>query len=273
MENRLILVFPLISDIISVYESLRRDGQSREEAVKTVLAEFAGEAPDTEDDALTWIGLAMAMAKNKELTADVLDRSNERFDIAVSVFPDVRALLGSEKRRLQDPLCSGPEKKYRKINRFRPDWKAGDTFIQQMNGKIPRRFGMEKWYSVIRKSGEFRDRDGYWVQLVYLTVCEPDRIPRTTGDIDALGYIPIYPWQRQGKWEFQAGIRVGSRRQLSGFEFAFVGNYADALPPAQEYPPSHDTYHQFFPKHPAEEYPESIAMTACPNFIKPGRLH
>ena len=65
MKNKIILVFPLINDIISAYESFRRDGQSREEAVKMVLVEFAGEDPDTEDDVLTWIGLAMAMGKEQ----------------------------------------------------------------------------------------------------------------------------------------------------------------------------------------------------------------
>ncbi len=273
MKNKIILVFPLINDIISAYESFRRNGQSREEAVKMVLVEFAGEDPDTEDDVLTWIGLAMAMAKNKELTEEVLNRSNVRFDNAISIFPNVKAILEFEKQRLQDPLCSGPEKHYRRINCFKPDWKVGDTFIQQMNGKVPRRFGMEKWFSIIRKIDEFQDHDGYWVQLVYLTVCEPDKIPCTVEDINVLGYIPIYPWQRKGKWEFQAGIRVRSRRELSGFEFSSIGNYADALPPAQEYLPSHDTYHQFFPKHRTEEFPESIALTTCPNYKKLGRFH
>ena len=108
MKNKIILVFPLINDIISAYESFRRNGQSREEAVKMVLVEFAGEDPDTEDDVLTWIGLAMAMAKNKELTEEVLNRSNVRFDNAISIFPNVKAILEFEKQRLQDPLCSGP---------------------------------------------------------------------------------------------------------------------------------------------------------------------
>lgn len=277
LKESLSLVFPMLIDVITVYESFRKQGYDRDDSIHRTVSKFSCDSLDLQDEALIWIGLSMAMAKNKELNEDIRTKANKSFCYTTSLFPEVAENIQREKERINNPICLGSEKKYPIRRLFKPDWKIGDTFLQKMDGEYPQKYGMANWFSIIRKIDEYQDNDGHWVEFVYLTVCEPNNVPHNIDNINQLGYIPISSYKKNGEKEFRAGIRVTSARELNKFQLMYIGNYANARPPMQECIPSHDTYYPLFPrqdaKPPLPEHPGSIILKVCENYKKFGRLH
>ena len=73
------------------------------------------------------------------------------------------------------------------------DWKNGDAFAFPLRSEIAKKYHIENRYAVIWK---IYDEAKTWrkqAHIVYLSVCEQDRIPKTCEDMLNLGFIPPQP--------------------------------------------------------------------------------
>ena len=269
--------FPVIEDVANVYQSFRRNGQSREEAVNSTLKAFDIEQLDRDDEALIYIGLAKCTGTKKELTEAILNKSIQAFESLKNEYPSLYKELDSAEERINNKQLIGPEAHYKQKKRFVLHWEIGDTFICRLTGDYPKQYAMEDWYAIIRKADAFIDNDGNCVELVYLSVCEPWNIPRTVDDINNLGYIPVSLAQSNDLFEFKGGILVHNQKELERYQLEYIGNFREAIPPQHEAEPNHLTYYPLFPRQERTskrpEHPGSIALQACYHYRKFGRLH
>ena len=144
--------FPAIEDVANVYQSFRRNGQSREEAVNSTLKAFDIEQLDRDDEALIYIGLAKCTGMKKELTEAILNKSIQAFESLKNEYPSLYKELDSAEERINNKQLIGPEAHYKQKKRFVPHWEIGDTFICRLTGDYPKQYAMEDWYAIIRKA-------------------------------------------------------------------------------------------------------------------------
>ena len=144
--------FPFLYDLKTEYPQLRREGCSREEAVKTLMERYNTELTiGAEDDGLLfWVGLADAQYQLKELSEEVAGKALEALDRIQETDWDV-CKGDLERRRKKYAQAPMPE---RKVGKPRPpfccDWKFGDTYAYQLKGPYAERMNLDGTYALLR---------------------------------------------------------------------------------------------------------------------------
>ena len=184
--------YPLLEDIKNEYVRERKHGKSRQEGIEYILSEYCRELDEPDDGPQVWIGLAKALAQKKELTPELQKKAADGADSLTSLFPEAEKELLKFKKSILDPENIGPEAKYSKKRIYKPNWKLGDTFIHKLMGDQAKEIGIEGCYAVVRKVGEeFDEGSEIWLQNVFITVCLEKDIPKTSKQLEDLGYLPL----------------------------------------------------------------------------------
>lgn len=213
----------LIADIDGEYVRYRRKGLSREETLCSLYNDFAEELSDTDDEPAVKIGIALALCRKKELTDDVAqaalavtERLQDRYDPQSREYKIAQELP----HLFSDPTMFGDEKHYPMRRLYTPQWKVGDTFFHQMNHPMANKAGLSGWYVLIRKFGESFDRDNQVLQIITYTVCPPDGLPKTSAEMEALGWLPFCIGNQL---QFFAALTIKSKRAEQGLALEYLG--------------------------------------------------
>ena len=215
----------LFSDIDGEYIRYRRKGLSRDEAISMLYRDFSEELTDMDDEPAVKIGIALALCRKKELTQAaaqaalaVTDRLRDRFNPQSREYSSAQELP----QLFSDPAMFGEEKHFPKRRLYTPQWQVGDTFVQRMNHPRSIKAGIAGWYVLIRKYSEAFDRDGQVSQIITYTVCPPDGLPKTSADMEALGWLPFCIGHRL---QFFAALTIGSKRAEQGLALEYLGDF------------------------------------------------
>ncbi len=231
--------FPMILDVKDSYRTQREKGQSREEAIKHIQAEYEKELHDADDRPQVLIGLADVLGRRKELTEDLLQAAESAFSELETAFPEARSALRAKKKAVCDTSKLGPEAKYRKKTIYRPDWKIGDTFAYRIRGRDMVEAGLEGWYIIARKGGEIHLSEDCCLQSMYFSVCPPDRLPTSAEELERLGYVPLLKITPD-RYLFRGSVWVRSKTGEKKTYFDKIGCYPDIPGPVCEFDPELD---------------------------------
>ncbi len=227
--DALSLYNPLVEDVVYAYGTYRRGGKNREETVEQLREDFADDLGDYDCGPVVRIGLAMALCQKKELTVELRDDAIAAIDelIAGDVWgPEGNKVLERARKTLLQEKMLGDEAKYRPRRKYIPDWKEGDTFAHKMTDPLAEKLGMGGWYILFRKEREFVDKtESHW-QLVNVYFCPPDRLPKTTEELDQLGCVKV----NNGK-VYHAYFIIKSKRGEDSLELEKIGCFPDAALP------------------------------------------
>ena len=201
----------LIDETANHYAALRNQGYKREEALEQVKSVFYEEINDEDDRAYVAIALALVLCRKKELT-----QKAKKDAIHAAEYLQGQAAVDGDTHRsdkyygLLQFLAEkdvGPEASYKARKPYDPGWSIGDTFIHQLSQMAAERIGLLDWYIVIRKVGEYINTNSHRKQLVYVTVCPPDRVPKDDKELQALGFLRMmdhsYAWDYLGQLDFK----------------------------------------------------------------------
>jgi len=219
---------PLIEDIKRLYVTYRRMGQSRAEAVETLLDEYSWELTDTDERLAVLLGISFALCKKNELYEEIAAETRDelqRVRQAVDLNDKEERYLSNAEQQLLSPESYGPEAKYRKKVIYVPDWKNGDTFARQLTYPDAEGLGIMNWYIILHKVGEHVDDLQEHRQLMTVSLCPPDKLPRNSDELQQLGFLPMMRFGN--RFEYLAQITIKSKRVLDGYGLSFIGHFPD----------------------------------------------
>ena len=234
------MLHPMMQEISDEYRALRASGSGREEAVSRLRAEYHNELRYMDDAPYVHLGIALALCRRGELTPDTAEPAKKALEELRRIRPEKSAQLKRIEKTLDAPESSGAEKPAKKRKRYDPQWSVGDTFIRRLESPIAAEEGLAGWYVVIRKVGEFVDHLDKLVQLVVLSVCPPDAIPKTGDDVKKLGNLKMMDAiTPEGlKANYLAHIQIGCSRTEKAFALEKIGCFPDVpLPEDQQKDP------------------------------------
>lgn len=230
---------PMIHDMKLEYESYRRAGKSRAEAIACLKEDYAAELDDTDDRIGIMLGLTLALCTKKELTRELADETLRviQMDREMIELDEVsERFLKKTVERLKDESLYGEEAVYRARRRYTPDWEIGDLFAYPLtNPDVIERSGLEGWSILFLKVGDYLDHTQVCHQLVYVSLCPTRKVPSSTAELQALGFIPMRKYDNS--WDYVAQIEVKTRKDELFMGVEKVGNFSDLTLPEDRYLP------------------------------------
>ena len=241
MPDGLTDYFPITEDVDYEYKMRRQDGKDRAAAVREILEENADYLSTCDDGPQVWIGIAKAMGRKAELTREILEKAESAFDELARAFPEEQKLLARYKVRICDPNKLGSEARYVKRKAYDPGWGIGDAFTYRLRTRESQEAGMTDWVVILRKAGDWTDYWHHHNHLFYMSVCPPDKVPKTEEELNALGYLPFQPrYKRDGimHYEFYWSIYVSGEKQMRRYDLEYLGHFPNVIKPSCEAVPS-----------------------------------
>lgn len=171
------------------------------------------------------MALAYALCKKSELTPELqqqainaaLQLRDYRDENATSTF-----ILTVEKA-ITAPEAIGSEVTYPQKKQYDPGWKIGDTFSHRLTTPNSRNLGLSGSLVLLRKIGSYQDAEGNLKQIVCLTLCAADCIPKDSEELNALGLLPMM--KDNGHYKYWGQLSLTSKRKEKSFAFEQNGNY------------------------------------------------
>ena len=120
---------------------------------------------------------------------------------------------------------------------YRADWKIGDTFVHPLLQDSAKKAGLLGMLALFRKVGEYEDRSGRLIQLVYVTLCPEDAIPQTEAELASLGLLRVM--EHGEKWDYLCQICFKSKKDEESWGLKRIGCFPCAGSPpdaAEEIP-------------------------------------
>ncbi len=223
---------PLIFDVVTEYQTLRRSGSDRGAALKQLEINYSNELSDTDTKGPVRIGMAFALCQKKELVTSVKEAALESIQDMIRAGDwgeeGNRLLLRAQKTISQDKML-GQEAVYGKRRIYDPNWQIGDTFIHPLTIPRTKDLGIEGWYLIMRKAGDYTDREGKIHQLVYLTLCPPEKIPPNDEELQKLGYLKMTPLN-----DYLCQLEMKNKKEELFCGFKKIGNYGKVKEPVKQ---------------------------------------
>lgn len=222
-------IFPVIGEIIDEYRTDRENGATREAALSRLEQEYACELADSDEEPSVKIAFALALCKKKELTKAVLEdalRAVEQLkleEFGVQLIPALDQVV----RYVTEPERLGDRANYKKRIPYSPDWKVGDTFSHKLSGYMSKYTHLFGWYVLIRKVGEYTDHQNHVNQLVYVTICPPEKLPKTAKELRSLGFLRMMSGEGNC-WDYLAQIHFKNKKDLEAFDLSYIGSFPAA---------------------------------------------
>lgn len=225
-------IFPMIEDIRLDYFALR-ESKTRKEVVAWIKETYAKELQDAEDMVVAMIGLAVALGKKKELTEEIADQTICAIADAHknAVLDDVTSQFYNDASAyLREPSLYGSEKPLRQKTSYVPNWEKGDTFYHTLTYPTAKYLGIMGWSIIMHCIGQYTDYTGKQIQLVYISLCEPGKEPRSEADMEKLCFMPMMCMG--AKWDYLAQLDITSKRKENAYELTKLGYFPNIpLPP------------------------------------------
>lgn len=234
ISHRILDVFPLVNDVSERYTFLRSRGYDPTESRQKTLEEFAREMEDEDDAVVVLSGIALSQwdaAELEEKTTRAVvplieNRITQTDEIEEKrVFKLILQTISKEKK-LPDRKKAPPKKIYAN------NWEIGDTFAHRLVHPDAEKAGIMGWYLLLRKTGCYENWKGNPIQLGYLTVCPESMLPRTTSELNSLGFLRVMNHGK--KWDYLVQVNVQSKRAENALKLERIGRFMDAAAPVDE---------------------------------------
>ena len=231
IPKRIIDEHPLVYDIQEQYVNYRKNGMSRSEAVDKIRQENADELQDFDERYLALIGLSLALCKKNELIESIATETLEEIR-RVSVDDELQAtfhtFFSEVERYLKDESVYGEEAPYKRVTKYVPDWKVGDVFVHKLSCNEAEPIGINGWFVVFYKVGEYRDENEDTRQLMCVSICPPDKLPTCESDFQKLGFLPMMECDKK---EYLAQLKIKSKKAENNYELTKIGNFENIILP------------------------------------------
>ena len=230
--NKIYIRFPITRDLVNTYRIYRRCGDTRDKAIARLRMEYKQELADCDDGPVVRIGIALALCQKDELTQSVLEEALVAIDkLLVEQWDgNMRSTFHELEVYIHDPQRLGDEAKYRVRKPYIPQWEVGDTFAHTLTHYMAKYVGVYGWNVIFRKVGEYVDIEQQYHQLVYVTMCPPERLPHTAEELRKLGFLRMMPHDGD-KWDYLAQISFKSKKDEASYELTKIGTFPDAGDP------------------------------------------
>lgn len=218
---------PIIDEVLNFYTSQRINGLSRDYSVEQIYKRYCSELNDEEDRPFVIISVALSLCLRDELTTQArndalkaLDclRKQGKNNITQQRFDDLVQCFS------EDHL--GPEAVYQAKKQYDPGWIVGDTFIHAFSQSSAERNGLAGWLVVFRKVGDYLDQLSRHIQLVYVTVCPADSIPKSNEELRALGCLRMM--DHDGKYDYLGQLVFKNKKDEEQWALQKIGNFPNA---------------------------------------------
>ena len=220
----------IIEEISDSYTALRNKGKGREVSIDIIRETFQKEFMDEDDRPYAEIALALALCKKDELTQKIKDdalRSVEQMKAREDRNDDSqRNSKYVELFRYLSGKGTGPEAKYKMRKTYDPGWVVGDTFIHPFSQMAADKTGLHGWYIVMRKVGEYVSTEYRHMQLVYITICPPEKIPRTDEELRELGFLRMM--DHTYAWDYLGQLYFKNKKDEQSWDLQKIGCFPDA---------------------------------------------
>lgn len=232
ISKRIIDEHPLVNDIQEQYVNYRKNGMSRSEAVDKIRQENADELQDFDERYLVLIGLSLALCKKNEMIKSLADETLDEIR-RVSVDEDLenafRNFFANVEQCLKDESVYGEEAPYKKSAKYVPDWKVGDVFIHQLTHPKSIPLGINGWFVIFYKVGEYCDMYGDLNQLMCISLCPPDKTPTCDSELQALGFLCMMGRENP---KYLSQMTIKSKKAENYYELTKIGNFLNVYLPA-----------------------------------------
>lgn len=223
---------PMIEEVKKQYVKHRKMGKTRDEAIELIRVEYAYELQDADDRCAVLIGLSLALCKKKELIESIametLDEiRNVRRESVQDKENDIDYV--EVERCLEDRNVYGNEAFYKRTSIYVPDWKNGDTFSHELTYPESESLGVRGWFILLYKVGEYVDKFEVHHQLVYVSLCPPDKVPSCNKDFEKLSFLRMMCMG--DKAEYLAQITIKSKKAEESYGLSKVGRFPNVLLP------------------------------------------
>lgn len=218
----------IVCDVQRQYVKYRKLGKNRGTAVELIRKDYVQELQDEDDKLAVLVGLALSLCKNKELYEPFASEAlceiqcfylkNTWDALTCEYLKEVESLLKNES-------SYGNEAAYKRASTYVPNWKIGDMFSHTLTYPTAAALGIKGWLILLCKVGEYVDEFEAHRQLMYVSLCPPEKIPSCSNDIRELGFLRMM--QLGGRSEYLAQITVKSKKDEDAYGLTKIGYYPD----------------------------------------------
>lgn len=229
IQNSLNLI---IESVQKQYVKHRKIGRTRAEAIELIRAEYAQELQDADDRLAVLIGLSLSLCKKKELLESIaaetlneiqrVNRESANDRVNDTDFVEIERCLG-------DKTMYGKEALYKRTSIYVPDWKNGDTFSHVLTYPTSETLGIRDWLILLYKVGEYVDEFEVHHQLVYVSLCPPDKVPSCNKDFEKLDFLRVMCMG--DKAEYLAQITIKNKKAEEAYGLSKIGCFPNVLLP------------------------------------------
>lgn len=218
----------LIRDVKQEYLQKRRDGESRSEAVRSVMDSYAEEAEDCEENLALHFGLLLALAEHNELYPEF----SERARLLLAREEQEQVLQKPARRYVQrcaelvnDPNRYGDEAIIKKRRVYNAGLKIGDTFAHKITCPVSEPPGLKGQFIVLTVAGEYDDISGRPTYLMYGYFAEDLEVLSNPDRRSEMRCVRAM--RHDNGWDYFFQVGFTSKKKQQAFELTYVGTFSD----------------------------------------------
>ena len=223
---------PLIPDIQAQYENYRAVGKSRTDAIGALKIEYKAELDDEDSAVFVLCALVLALCKKKELTEEIAEEAKPYIQKALNdalTEAPMRTFLNKVAQLLLSDNMYGEEAKYALRRPYNPGWEVGDLFAHTLMHPSAERLGISGWTILLYKVGEHVDEYGKCRQLMYVTLCPPEKEPISATELQKIGFLRVMCHDR--KWDYMVQIIIRGKKDKESYQLRKIGNFVGISKP------------------------------------------
>ena len=258
---------PLFHEVVNAYRALRRNGHDRASALCELKKRFTDELNDTEDGPIVILATAYAMSTKHELIQNLQKQAMDAAAQLRSVRSEgsIASFALAVQTMISRPESIGSEAHYPQKRQYDPGWKIGDVFSHRLSTPNARRLSIDGSIVLLRKIGSYQDAEGNLKQIVNISLCAADRIPRDSEELNTLGLLPMM--EGNGGYQYWGQLNLSSKRKEKAFDLRKIGNFPIISTPPDS--ADHDPYLArplFGTVVKGSSFPASLAVPDYPSF-------
>lgn len=217
---------PIIDDVQKKYNKYRKTGKTRATAIELIREDYSQELQDEDDRLAVLIGLSLSLCTKKELVEPIATEtlSEIRYVCQERAIDNVtHTYLSEVEKFLKNESVYGNEALYKQASAYEPDWKIGDMFSHTLSYPSSEALGIKGWIILLYKVGEYVDEFEDHHQLMYVSLCPPEKIPSCDKDIQELVFLRMM--QLGDRSEYLAQVTIKSKKEENAYGFTKIGYY------------------------------------------------
>ena len=228
MDSRLLRQYPSMDFTRFSYIRLRSKGMTREESYRELFKAEKRLYPPYEQQMLDRIAIGDVMAEYHELTEPMAITVTESVDEFLRLHPKMETTMNRVRESILSPESFGDPATFPPWTEYRPPWTVGDVFCYTLEGYFPRIFRMEGKILLLYVAGDRAVRSdftdsGFYEELVYLSICDEDKLPRNMDELNALGYLPGFTVFKE--YQYLHALLIRREKELKSLKLRKLGNF------------------------------------------------